>query len=351
VRSREIFEAIRHQNKERIGPRLRMSLLVTAELILAVLIALGLFALLKDVIPLDPIPLLFVILPLTSCILGFLATSFVFRWVYKPTRKLRDAMEQVADGDFSVRLEDKSSFKEIMELYSGFNLMAHELGATETLQSDFISNVSHEFKTPLSAIEGYATLLQGGEHLTAEEREYVDKIVFNTHRLSSLTAGILLLSKLENQQIPTNRQAYWLDEQIRQSIVGLEAAWEPKEIEFDVELDRLSYTGNEVMMHHVWDNLLSNAIKFSPACGTVRVSLRRQGELLVAAVEDGGPGIPVAAQKHIFDKFYQADNSHKMEGNGLGLALVKRIVGLEGGEVRAENLPGGGCCFTVTLKG
>lgn len=351
MKSREIFEAIRNQDKERVSLRVRMTLLVTGELILAVLIALGLFALLNSVVPLDPFPLLILILPLTSCILGFLATSFIFRWVYKPTRTLRDAMERVADGDYAVRLSDRSSFKEIMELYSGFNLMAHELEATETLQSDFISNVSHEFKTPISAIEGYATLLQGCERLTAEEREYVEKIVFNTQRLSSLMGGILLLSKLENQQIPTNRQPYFLDEQIRQSIVGLEAAWEPREIEFDAELDRLSYVGNEAMMRHVWDNLLSNAVKFSPDCGTVRVTLRRHGETLVASVEDNGPGIRPEAQKRIFDKFYQEDSSHKAEGNGLGLALVKRILSLEDGEVGVENLPAGGCRFTVTLRG
>ena len=349
MRSREIFEDIRKQ-KIRFSLPLRMTLIVTGELILAAGIGLGLYVLLCDLVPLEPAVLMVLLLLLTSTITGALATRFVFQWVYSPTKKLRIAMERVADGDFSVRLTDKSSAKEIMELYSGFNLMAHELGATEMLQSDFISTVSHEFKTPISAIEGYATLLQGGEHLSEEEQAYVEKIVFNTRRLSTLMAGVLLLSKLENQQIPTNRQSYWLDEQIRQSIVGLESAWGPKEIEFDAELDRLSYTGNETMMFHVWDNLLSNAIKYTPDCGTIRVSLRRREDQLVAAVEDDGPGIPPEAQKHIFDKFYQADSSHKEEGNGLGLALVKRILSLEGGSVCVENLPGCGCRFTVTLK-
>ncbi len=350
MKSRETFEAIRNREKDHLSLNLRMTLMVTGELLLVVLVALGLYLLLDSVVQLESFLFLVLVLLLTSVVIGMLVTQWMSRWVYKPTKKLRAAMERVADGDFKVRLEDRSSSKEIMEIYSGFNLMAHELEATETLQSDFVSNVSHEFKTPISAIEGYATLLQGSERLTPEEQEYVEKISFNTRRLSSLMSSILLLSKLENQQIPTNRQPYSLDEQIRQSIVGLEAAWEPREIEFDVELDRLNYTGNEAMMRHVWDNLLSNAIKFSPDCGTVRVTLRRQGTALVAAVEDSGPGIAAEAQKRIFDKFYQADSSHKAEGNGLGLALVKRILSLEDGSISVENLPAGGCQFTVTLK-
>ena len=351
MKSREIFEAIRHQKKGRMNLQLRMTLLVIIELVLAILVAVGLYLLLSDLLPLEQAMLLGLILLLTSIIIGMLVTQLMSNWFYKPIKKLRAAMEQVADGDFTVRLRDKSSSKEIMELYSGFNLMAHELGATETLQSDFISNVSHEFKTPIGAIEGYSTLLQGSDRLTAEEQRYVEKIIFNTQRLSSLMGSILLLSKLENQQIPTNQQPYSLDEQIRQSIVGLETAWGPKEIEFDVELEQLSYTGNEAMMRHVWDNLLRNAIKFSPTCGIVRVGLRRQGEMLTAFVEDSGPGIAEEAREHIFDKIYQADNSHKEEGNGLGLALVKRILALEGGIVEVENLQDCGCRFTVTLKG
>ena len=259
-------------------------------------------------------------------------------------------MDKVAEGDFSVRLEEKSSSKEILEIYTGFNLMAHELSSTEILQTDFVSNVSHEFKTPINAIEGYSTLLQDGENLSEDQKEYVDKILLNTQRLSSLVGSILLLSKLENQQIPTNQIEYRLDEQIRQSVVALESAWSQKDIELDVDLDRVSYLGNEQMMRQVWDNLISNAVKFSPQGGKVKLCLSQKARKLTFTVEDQGPGLSEEAQKHIFDKFYQGDSSHKQEGNGLGLAPVKRILTIEKGQITAENIPDGGCRFTVTLR-
>ena len=285
------------------------------------------------------------------CLLvGILVTSQLSKFFFNSIKKLRGAMDKVAEGDFSVRLEEKSSSKEIMEIYTGFNLMAHELSSTEILQTDFVSNVSHEFKTPINAIEGYSTLLQDSDNLDDDQREYIDKILFNTQRLSSLVGSILLLSKLENQQIPSHQVEYRLDEQIRQSIVALEPAWEQKDIEFDVELDRVSYLGNEPMMRHVWDNLISNAVKFSPNGGAVKIHLVKKLKRLIFTVEDQGPGLSEEAQKHIFDKFYQADASHKQEGNGLGLALVKRILTIEKGQITAENIPEGGCRFTVTLR-
>ncbi|MBQ3147438.1 MAG: HAMP domain-containing histidine kinase [Oscillospiraceae bacterium] len=285
------------------------------------------------------------------CLLvGILVTSQLSKYFFNPIKKLRFAMDQVADGDFSVRLEEKSTSKEIMEIYTGFNLMANELSSIEILQSDFVSNVSHEFKTPINAIEGYSTLLQGSENLDEDQKKYVDKILFNTQRLATLVGSILLLSKLENQQIPTNQTAYRLDEQIRQSLVALEPAWAKKDIELDVELDRVTYLGNEPMVRHVWDNLISNAVKFSPQGGTVKLRLSKKTRKLKFTVEDQGPGLSEEAQKHIFDKFYQEDSSHKQEGNGLGLALAKRIVSIEKGKITAENIPEGGCRFTVTLQ-
>ncbi|MBR2311188.1 MAG: HAMP domain-containing histidine kinase [Oscillospiraceae bacterium] len=285
------------------------------------------------------------------CLLvGILVTGQLSKLFFNPIKKMRSAMDKVAEGDFSVRLEEKSDSKEIMEIYTGFNLMANELSSIEILKTDFISNVSHEFKTPINAIEGYSTLLQGSDNLDDTQQEYVGKILSNTSRLSTLVGSILLLSKLENQQIPTNRTEYRLDEQIRQSIVALEPAWEKKNIEFDVELERLTYLGNEPMMRHVWDNLISNAVKFSPENGRVRLHLVKKQKKLIFTIEDKGPGLPEGAQHRIFDKFYQADSSHKQEGNGLGLALVSRILMIEKGQITAENLPDGGCRFTVTLQ-
>ena len=350
MKARELFDTVRKQRKNPFSLRLRLMLLVSAELLICVLIALGLYVLLEDVIPLHPTALLLLSLVLISLIIGLVITNFLSKIIFAPIRKLGKAMEKVADGDFTVRAPEQSSSLELMELYSGFNLMVQELSSTEILQTDFVSNVSHEFKTPINAIEGYSMLLQAGDNLTQQQREYVEKIVFNTKRLSSLVGSILLLSKLENQQIPTGQTRFRLDEQIRQSIVALEEAWEKKGIEIDADLQRVEYIGNEAMLHHVWDNLIGNAIKFSPEGSPVRISLTREQGQVVFAVEDRGPGISDEAQKRIFDKFYQTDNSHKQEGNGLGLALAKRIVVIEGGSIAVENIPAGGCRFTVILK-
>ena len=346
----ERFQKVRTEHRNRFSLRARLTILVTLEMLLCLLIAYGIDQLLKNVLKTGwNIPLELELVG--SCLMiGLVVTSQLSKYFFNPIKKLRHAMDKVAAGDFSVRLEEESNSKEILEIYTGFNLMAHEMNATEILQSDFVSNVSHEFKTPINAIEGYSTLLQDSENLNDEQREYIDKILFNTKRLSSLVGSILLLSKLENRQIPSHQTQYRLDEQIRQSIVALEPAWAQKDIEFDVELDRVSYLGNEPMLRHVWDNLISNAIKFSPRGGIVTLRLTGDPRKLIFTVEDQGPGLSEEAQKHIFDKFYQADNSHKQEGNGLGLALVKRILTIENGAVTAENIPAGGCRFTVTLR-
>lgn len=345
MKTREIFEEIRGRKDQKFSLRLRLTLLVTTEITLCVLLGSGVDQLLQRFWDIPQVVELLVI----SLLVGFLVTWVMAKFVFDPIKKLGKAMEQVADGDFSVRLESKSNSKEIQEVYSGFNLMTYELSNTEILQSDFVSNVSHEFKTPISAIEGYSTLLQGSEGLDDQQKEYVEKILFNTQRLSNLVGNILILSRIENQSIPTGQNRFRLDEQIRQSIVMLEPMWERKELEPDVELEELQYYGNESLLHHVWDNLISNAIKFDPPGGLLRIRLKRQGESIAFTVEDSGPGIPEEARKHIFDKFYQADSSHKQEGNGLGLALVRQIVNLEQGSVTAENTEQGSR-FTVILK-
>lgn len=345
---REAFELIRNKNNI-FSLHARLVVLVAVEIVVSVLLAAGVAWILEVALPESvKIPLV-IELVVFSLLIGILVTIFMSKLFFDPIKKLGEAMEKVADGDFTVQVETKSSSKEIQEIYSGFNLMTHELNATEVLQTDFVSNVSHEFKTPINAIEGYTTLLQGGE-LDEDQQQYVEKILFNTKRLSNLVGNILLLSKIENQTIPTNQTTYRLDEQIRQSIVALEPAWGEKDIEFDVDMEIIEYTGNEGLMRHVWDNLIGNAVKFNPVCGIVRIRLVRQDEKIVFTVEDSGPGISNDAKKHIFDKFYQGDSSHKEKGNGLGLALVKRIITIAGGEIFADNITGGGCRFTITLK-
>ena len=349
MRPLEIYQSIRTRRQGRISLRWRLTFLVSAELLVSVLVAFGLYYLLERWIPLQPTLLLFLALIVISLIMGMVVTNFVAKYIFSPVKKLQKGMEKVAGGDYSVRLEDYKTTNEIKEVYSGFNLMVSELQATEILQTDFVSNVSHEFKTPITAIEGYSMLLQGSGELNPIQQEYVDKILFNSQRLSGLVGSVLLLSKLENQTIPTGRTQYSLDEQIRQSIVALEPAWEKQETEFDIEMEEVRFLGNEPMMAHVWSNLIGNAIKFGPKGGLVTIRLAQRFDRVVFSVADQGPGLSEEAQKHIFDKFYQADSSHKQEGNGLGLALVKNILELAGGEIAAENLPEGGCRFTVIL--
>lgn len=349
MKAREIFEEVR-KRKNRFGLRFRLVLFVTLEIEVCVLAAVGVDALLKNVVHLPvQIPLI-VELIAVSLFIGILFTSQLSKYFFTPIKKLGEAMGKVADGDFTVELTSRSTSKEVQEIYSGFNLMTHELRTTEILQTDFVSSASHEFKTPVSAIEGYAVLLSSCDGLTGEHREYIDKILFNTRRLSSLTGSILLLAKLENQEIPTNQSAFPVDEQIRQSIVALESQWERKDIELDVELCRAEYYGNELLMRHVWDNLIGNAIKFTPEGSTIKIQLAKKPGRIIFTIEDQGPGIPEKSLHHVFDKFYQADSAHKQEGSGLGLALVEKILTLEKGSVKAENPESGGCRFTVTLR-
>lgn len=284
-----------------------------------------------------------------SFILAGAFTTFFSKWILAPITKLSQAMKQVAQGDFSVCLHEDSMVTEIKEAYRSFNIMVSELSATETLQTDFVSNVSHEFKTPINAIEGYTTLLQGNPDCSEEEYQYAEKILLNTKRLSDLVSNILLLSKLENQAIPPKQEAFALDEQVRQAIVSLERKWCEKEIELEADLDAVTYLGNEALLFRVWVNLLDNAIKFTPPRGNILVGLKASEQNVLVSIRDSGCGISDGEMHRIFDKFYQAETSHKNEGNGLGLALVKRITALHQGRIEVENCPEGGCKFTVLL--
>ena len=240
-------------------------------------------------------------------------------------------------------------FAAIREMYGDFNAMAKELAGVETLRSDFVSNVSHEFKTPLAAIEGYATLLQNKNLSSDKAREYLEKIISNAHKLSVLTGNILNLSKLENQNNVPNRKPFDLSEQIRKTILMLESAWEEKNISFDLSLPDIQYSGDAGMLFHVWYNLIGNAIKFSEKNSAIRIDLRTAENKVYVTIEDHGCGIDEKILPHIFEKFYQGDTSHSADGNGLGLALVKRIVILCGGEILVKSEKNKGSEFTVVL--
>lgn len=287
---------------------------------------------------------------LLICILSGAAIAVGLSKIFvSPMMKLGDAMRKVAGGDFSVRLDCSSRMRDVREVYGSFNTMVKELGNTETLQTDFVSNVSHEFKTPINAIEGYASLLQDTQLTDEQKNAYIDKIIFNTRRLSDLVGNILLLSKVNNQTISPKTSTFRLDEQVRQSILALESKWENKEIEFDIDLDEIEYTGFENLLSHVWLNLIDNAVKFSPQNGQIRIRLKQLDGSVTFSIWDNGLPIPEADIGRIFNKFYQGDNSHAAEGNGLGLALVRKIVAAAHGTINVTSSEDAGTEFVVAL--
>lgn len=328
--------------------RFRIVVLFTAIVMAEILATIGIATLLSGLLDFSGISAT-VWIWVFSVVIGGVLAWYVNRVILNPITHLSEAMDKVAAGDFTVTLHSNNRMREIKNIYDKFNLMTKELRSTEILQSDFVSNVSHEIKTPINAIEGYATLLQSTENIDEVEEAYIRKILLNTNRLSELVGNVLLLSKLDNYSIQAGKTTFRMDEQIRQAIMLLEPKWLEREIEFDVELEDVVYWGNEGLLCHVWSNLIGNAIKFSPKGGLVKIRLTEAGETLCFTVEDEGEGIPPEAMNHIFDKFYQGDSSHKQEGNGLGLSLTKGILDLYGGTVSAQNLPERGCKFTVSL--
>lgn len=284
-----------------------------------------------------------------SILLGVMIALFVGKLIIRPIQKMSDAFNELSRGNFSVKIPADEKIEEIREMAQRFNAMTYDLSHMETLRSDFVANVSHEFKTPVAAIEGYATLLQNPNLTQKKHDRYVEIILDNSRRLSSLSSNILTLSKLENQEMLMDKREFRLDEQIRRAILLLEGKWTAKKIEFDLELPKQMYYGSEALLAQVWSNLLDNAIKHSPTGSVIHVSIRATDRELTVSVADHGDGMTEEVQKHIFEKFYQGDSSHKSEGNGLGLALVKRIVELCRGSIIVQSSPGEGATFSVAL--
>ena len=220
---------------------------------------------------------------------------------------------------------------------------------TETMQTDFVSHVSHEFRTPLAAIEGYATLLQDEAASDEERAQYAERILLSTRRLSVLVGDVLLLSKTERRGILPPPISYRLDEQVREALLAQETAWTDRQIEFDVELCEVTYEGQESLLYHVFSNLISNAVKYAPMGGQVRLSLSEEAETVTFTVEDNGPGIPEEERTRIFRKFYRADGARSSSGNGLGLALVKNVLETVGGQIAVSDVQPHGARFTVPL--
>ncbi len=290
-----------------------------------------------------------IFITITSIVTGIFFSKVIGKRILKPITNLSDASSLVAKGDFYIQLHDIGCGKEIREMIQSFNIMTNELKNIETLRNDFVANVSHEFKTPLSVINGYATLLQD-ETIPIEERNnYIERIISNSKRLSKLTENVLLLSKLENQDILLDKTHFFLDEQLRNDILSLEKLWEEKKLSLDINLEISQFYGNKNMLSLAWCNLLSNAIKFTPDGGIISIKLKNEEKNILVCVEDNGIGMTEETRKHVFEKFYCADKSRHSGGNGLGLTLTKRIVWLCGGTIEVQSEQGKGTIFLVRL--
>ncbi len=272
----------------------------------------------------------------------------------RPTKRIVSAGEKITSGDFSVRIEsfgDNYVYESFNSIIDCFNKMAQELESVETLRTDFIANVSHELKTPLAVIQNYGTMLRSADLPEEKRIEYAKGITENSRRLASLITNILKLNKLENQQIFPVSKRFDLSEHLCQSLLQFEEIWEQKDIVIETDIEDSVYISSDSeLLDLVWNNLLSNAFKFTENGGTVSIVLTSDEKSAEIRISDTGCGISPETGAHIFEKFYQGDTSHAMQGNGLGLALVKRVVDIMNGEIIVESEVNKGSTFTVRLK-
>lgn len=286
---------------------------------------------------------------LVSSIIGTSLSAMVSEKFLKPLHQLINATKIIAKGDFSVRVPEINSDSEIAVLLRNFNHMAEELGSIEMFRNDFINNFSHEFKTPIVSIRGFAKQLQN-ENLSEEKRkEYTEIIISEAERLTKMSSNVLLLTKIENQQFITNQTEYYLDEQIRNCIILLEKQWSRKNIEISLNLEKVRIFNDEELLSHLWINLIDNAIKYTDENGKITITLNETADRIYFSISDTGKGMDEQTIKRIFDKFYQADKSRSTHGNGLGLSIVRRIVELCRGEITVDSKIGAGTTFTVML--
>ena len=282
----------------------------------------------------------FLLVAAFSLVGGTLLAMFAGKIALKPVNKIINALNRLASGDFQTRLSFEGHFRKFpiaRELTDSFNAMAAELEGTELLRSDFINNFSHEFKTPIVSIAGFAGLLKQGNLPEEEQKEYISIIESQSRRLADMATNVLNMTKVENKSILTDVTRFNLSEQLRCCVLLLEHKWDKKHQEINVDLDEYMICANRELMEQVWVNLIDNAVKFAPEYGTVTISVARKEERLLVSVSNTGSSIPPEQRKDIFRKFYQADRSHSTEGNGIGLAIVKRVAELHGGSVRVDS--------------
>ncbi len=298
------------------------------------------------------VPMLLPFIMLCACIIiGSLMTAILAGYFLKPLIELKKGLKKVTEGDFTVRLENISANSEISQIQRNFNVMAKELQSTELFRNDFINNFSHEFKTPMVSVHGFAKQLKKGGLTKEQEQEYIDIILSESQRLINMSTNILLLGRLENQEVISDKVKFSLDEEIRQSILMLCEQWSAKDIEIIPELQEIEYYGNPDVLKHVWLNIIGNAIKYTDEKGCIEVTLKAvpENEGIELVVSDNGIGMDGATTERIFEKFYQGDSSRSNSGNGLGLAMVKRITELCGGRIKVRSEKGKGTDFYVYL--
>ena len=271
----------------------------------------------------------------------------------KPIKMIAGAARKVASGDFRTQIPQKKGKRkknEIDVLIEDFNKMIKELNGNEMLKNDFISNVSHEMKTPLSIIQSYAKALKDG-HTSEEQRKiYIDTIIDASEKMNTMITNNLKLCKLENQQIFPAPKTYQLGEQLRHSALGFMDRWQEKGISFEIDVVDTCVCYDETLMEIVWNNLIGNAVKYTERGGSIALTSKIEGDYVYVSVRDTGCGMEEETRKRVFEKFYQGDTSHASEGNGLGLALSKKIIDIAGGEIEVESTPGQGSVFTVRLR-
>ena len=307
-------------------------------------------------IPMDQVPRAALVTFGNVMLLSFLASTIDgIRYKYmveKPVRQILDATQRLTAGDFSVRIASKKESgrrNEFDVIIEDFNKMAEELSGIELLRNDFIAGVSHELKTPLAVIQHYATMLQAPDLQEADRIAYSSVIADTSQNLSALVTNILRLNKLENQKIFPQTAAYNLGEQLRECVLSMEELWENKSLQLNIDIDDFAIEADAELLELVWNNLLSNAIKFTEPGGTVGVKVKEEGPWAVVTISDTGCGMNTETGRHIFEKFYQGDTSHNSHGNGLGLALVKRVIDITNAEISVESTLGVGSIFKVRL--
>jgi signal transduction histidine kinase len=285
---------------------------------------------------------------LICAVIGSILMIFATKFISKPIKYISDVTKEIAKGNFDVEIQYKSH-DEIGVLAKNFNLMTKELKNMEYLRKDFMSNVSHEFKTPIASIQGFVEIIKD-ENLSREKfDEYTDIILEETKRLNNLSSNILRLSRLDNQIIQNKKTCFSLDEQLRRTLLLFEEQWSKRNLELEINLEKVIYEGYEELVQQIWINLIGNAIKFSYDYGCIYISLKEGPKSVVVEIRDEGIGISEESKQRIFEKFYQGDTSRSESGNGLGLAIVKKIIEICDGTIVFESKAGQGTRFTVTL--